>query len=432
MKKRIGRIIIAILVFAFVVGIAPTGVMADIFNGVVSAAEASGSLRKVDGEWLYYNAAGDYDDAYEGLAKNDWGWWYVKDGTIDFTYTGMAKNAYGWWHVKEGKLDTTFEGFDVNDYGVWKMKNGKVDSNFTGMTKDEFGWCYVKKGKLIDDYTGLAKNKWGWWYFMNGRINYIYVGLAKNDYGWWYIKKGTIDFSYNGVAQNDYGWWKVKKGKVVSKGTAPKNSSDKEGGTAGFLYDEEKSIFYSAKEPWQRKWGYNGFYDWAAQLIVLYYDTVRIKFNYNGFDWLVQLWKGQYGFVLLGAEVGIYYKEEGSLVEHYKCDDNSKRLKAGFVCYDNNNFLFNREYQDSWWLTGFVEGKLKRFNDRSEMALQILITLKDEAMRDAFVVGLENAGFVEGKATVANPDTYFKSGDKDIVIFWQYLNEMVDEVQKQS
>ena len=423
--KRISKIIIAVLVFSFVVGIAPTGVVADLFNSIVNAAD-SYNLQKVDGVWLYYNDNGKQDNDYVGLAKNEWGWWYVKDGTIDFTFTGMAKNAYGWWHVKDGKLDLTYTGVDTNDFGSWYMSKGKLDRTFTGMAKDSYGWCYLKNGKMIEDYTGMAKNAYGWWYFTNGRINYIYVGLAKNDYGWWYIKKGTIDFTYNGMAKNDYGWWKVQNGKVVAKGSNPNPNPDKEGGTLGFLWDENDEVFYSATDPWQRAWGYNPFYDWAAQLIVLYYDTVRIKFNYGGYDWLVQLWKGQYGFVLIGAELGVYYKEEGSSIEHYVCEDNSKQLKAGYVCYDKGEVLFQRDYQDTWWLTGFVAGKLDRFNDRSEMALHVLITLKDKAMRDAFVGGLEKAGFTKGKATIADPDTYFTNGDKDVYLFWQFINEMTD------
>lgn len=418
MKKKLSKIIIAVLVFAFVVGIAPVGFVADLFNNVVYAAEQDYNLQKVDGQWLYFNNKGEYDESYVGLAKNEWGWWYVKDGTIDFTFTGMAKNAYGWWHVTNGKLDLKYTGIDSNEWGSWYMKNGKLDKSFTGMAKDSYGWRYLKNGKVVENYTGMAKNAYGWWYFTNGRIDYLYVGLAKNDYGWWYIENGTINFKYNGKAENQYGWWNVKNGKVTTKTQAPNPS--KEAGTLGFLWNDDEEVFYSANDPWQRNWGYNAVYDWAAQLVVLYYDTVRIKFNYGGYDWLVQLWKGQYGFVLVGEELGVYYKDEGTLIEHYKCDDNSMRLKAGYVCYDNGEVLFTRKYQSTWWLTGFVPGKLKRFNDRTEMAMQGLITLKDSAMCKAFVGGLEKAGFKKGRANIDDPDTYYTDGIS-VHFFWQYL-----------
>ena len=37
-----------------------------------------------------------------GMAANEYGWWYVSNGTIDFGYTGMAVNEYGWWYIRRG------------------------------------------------------------------------------------------------------------------------------------------------------------------------------------------------------------------------------------------------------------------------------------------------------------------------------------------
>ena len=34
-------------------------------------------------------------------------WYYYTDNKVDTTYTGLAKNDYGWWYVKNGKLDLT-------------------------------------------------------------------------------------------------------------------------------------------------------------------------------------------------------------------------------------------------------------------------------------------------------------------------------------
>lgn len=204
--------------------------------------------------------------------------------------------------------------------------------------------------------------------------------------------------------------------------TISEETVKKEAGTLGFMWNEKDQVFYSAKDPWQRAFGYNEIYDFGAQFVVIYFDTVRIKFNYEGYDWMVQLWKGQYGFVLLGAEVGVYYKHEGMPVEHYVCTDNSKRLKVGYTCYDHDEVLFTRTYQDTWWLTGFVPGKLDKFNDRSEMAMQLRITLKSSAMKNAFVEGLKKCGFTQGSAKSSNPDTYYTKNN-DVYIYWQYITQ---------
>jgi len=212
-------------------------------------------------------------------------------------------------------------------------------------------------------------------------------------------------------------------GQHVSPNAPPTNeNANREAGLFGFMWNSEDEVFYSAKDPWQRAFGYNAVYDWAAGLVVIYFDTVRVKFNYDNLDWMVQLWKGQYGFVLLGAEVGVYYKDEGTPIEHYVCEDNSKRLKVGFTCYNHGTELFERKYQDTWWLTGFVPGKLDRFADRSQMSMRIRFTLKSSAMKDAFIGGLQACGFTQGAATAAAPDTYYSSGN-DVYLYWQYIAE---------
>lgn len=84
------------------------------------------TLYKKDGKWLYMPGGKTVDKSYIGLAKNEYGWWFVKDGTIDFTYMGLAENKYGWWYVKDGKLDKTFNGTATVKSGKWKVKDGKA------------------------------------------------------------------------------------------------------------------------------------------------------------------------------------------------------------------------------------------------------------------------------------------------------------------
>ncbi len=184
----------------------------------------------------------------------------------------------------------------------------------------------------------------------------------------------------------------------------------------GFAYDSNSGIFYSTSDPWQRAFGYNKYYDKLSSYVGLWYDTVRLEFNYDGYDWLVQFWKGQYGLVLLGAEAGVYYKDENDTSSHYVCTDNSKRLKIGYTCYNKGEVLFERDYQDTWWLTGFVPGRLDKFGDRSQMKMKIRVSLKDAEMTQAFVGALEENGFKQGNAVQS--ETYYTSGN-DVYLMWQ-------------
>lgn len=77
----------------------------------------------------------------------------------------------------------------------------------------------------------------------------------------------------------------------------------------GFQYDMRKDLFYSSMHTWQRKMGYCRFYDEKAPVLDMDIDSEPFYFTYNGYDWLVEVWKGQYGMTT-GAEVGIYRTEE--------------------------------------------------------------------------------------------------------------------------
>lgn len=191
----------------------------------------------------------------------------------------------------------------------------------------------------------------------------------------------------------------------------------KEVGILGFMWDDTDKVFYSAHDAWQRNFGYNKYYDIISQFVVIYFDTVRIKFNYAGKDWMIQLWKGQYGLVLIGAEVGVYYKSETETVEHYVCVDDNNLCSMGYTCYSYDDVLFTRTYQDSWWLTGFVPGKLDKFSDRSQLSMKLRITLKDAGMRDKFIEALKNpaCGFRSGNAK--DKDTYMILGN-DVYLMW--------------
>ena len=189
----------------------------------------------------------------------------------------------------------------------------------------------------------------------------------------------------------------------------------------GFSYDFQDECYYTVNDAWQRKFGYTAYYDVFAEMLVMYYDTVRIKFSYKDKDWMVQLWKGQYGLTFVGAEIGVYSKSPEQSAEFYECVNDETRLQIGYVCYSYNDILFTRSSQPTWWLTGFVPGKLDKFSDRSQLTLKINFTFKDNSMRDAFVNALldPKCGFKEGGAAIPSKDkdTFFIAG-KTVFLMW--------------
>lgn len=78
--------------------------------------------------------------------------------------------------------------------------------------------------------------------------------------------------------------------------------------TAGFSYDPKQKILYSDATPIQRFFGFSRTVDLAADPVLsssIYCDP--IYFYYDGKEYLLELWKGQYG-LMTGVEVGLYYR----------------------------------------------------------------------------------------------------------------------------
>lgn len=184
-------------------------------------------------------------------------------------------------------------------------------------------------------------------------------------------------------------------------------------GFLGYLYNETGNYYYTDRDPWQRVFGFNAAYDFGAQFVFMFYDSARIKFVYDDKDWMVETWKGQYGGVFIGAEIGVYYKPADRSVEHYDCVSDNDALYMEMSLYRDGEKLFSREYTRYWWCTGFVPGKLKKYSDRSELNLRARITMENKKMLKAFIEGLESCqefDFVEGES--------YKVSGLDVFINW--------------
>ena len=212
----------------------------------------------------------------------------------------------------------------------------------------------------------------------------------------------------------------------------------KEGGVVSYLWNPEGNFYYVEDNPWQRNFGFNVLYDWAAATMVMYYDTWRAHFNYDGLEWMIQAWKGQYGFLFIGGEIGVYTRTPGSTVptsSHYNCADDNHLINMEMTIYydahDGNGYkkLFTRTYYPHWWSTGFVDGHLAdyKFNDRSCLIQAARMTMYDQEMLDAFTSALENeVGFRRvgsvSETSISNPDTFAVSG-LDVYYFWKTIDQ---------
>ena len=181
-------------------------------------------------------------------------------------------------------------------------------------------------------------------------------------------------------------------------------------GLGGYQYDPEGNFYYTSSDPWQRYGGYNELYDLGAPFVGIFMDTMRLRFEYGGKDWMIQLWKGQYGYLFVGHEIGVYTKPKDREVDHYDAASNEDALFMSMTGYRNGEEIYTREYGKYWWCTGFVPGRLDKLTDRSELSLSCRITAKDYAMLLAICGALKENGYVLGEN--------FTTSGLDIYLTW--------------
>lgn len=211
----------------------------------------------------------------------------------------------------------------------------------------------------------------------------------------------------------------------------------------GYRYDANGDFYYTDdKDCWQKNAGYNEIYDNFAPGAGMFIDQIRIRFSYEKKDWMIQFWKGQYGFLLIGAEIGVYtaplgtYKNDAGAVNHYECADQPDWLNMQLDCYYSENNtgkykkIFTREYGKYWWATGFVKGQLTKYTiPKTELKVRGRITFKSKEMANLFVYGLKQSGFVRavGSDQLVD-DSYYQNG-ADVWVLWStiYHDCFVDE-----
>ena len=150
----------------------------------------------------------------------------------------------------------------------------------------------------------------------------------------------------------------------------------------GYDFDVGKAMVITPVHVWMRNFGY---------ITPLFnYQTARIKFNYAGSEWMIQLWKGRY-VITNGAEIGIYKREPGSKGTFYNCVGDEDMLLMSLDLFHGDDLLVHRDPMYHWWLTGFTVSKTVYLPQ--SLTLTGSITFKDAEMTRVFCEGIENRNF---------------------------------------
>lgn len=202
---------------------------------------------------------------------------------------------------------------------------------------------------------------------------------------------------------------------------------------ASYQYSYVDDYYYTNdKDCWQDTFGYARIYDLAAPYIVLEYDYTRVFFEYDNKDFMVQLWKGQYGYVFYGAEIGIYSKklsdkEPGMLTFFGKADEEYWPEMEMTLYHQKINGEWEREFTRDkdyyWWCTGFKLGHLRDVEPADELRMVASIKFKDVAMAKKFGAGLKDCGLTKVKKLEnLENDCYYRKGET-VHVRWQDISE---------
>ncbi len=212
----------------------------------------------------------------------------------------------------------------------------------------------------------------------------------------------------NDITEEDIEQMPIKEVQDLLFATTDPNTAGKILVACGFEYDAKQGIYYSHLNPLQRKFGFNVIYDMAAPMAGMFYDTKRIEFVYDNREWMIQIWKGQYG-ITSGAEIGLYNRPMDRVMQ-YDCADDEDLIEMQFDFYNQNELVFSRGPEKHWWLTGF-----KIFNAGVPILIDLDMTLKftNIAMARAFYNSLKKVA----ATSIIDPMTYSIKGST-VYIHW--------------
>lgn len=154
----------------------------------------------------------------------------------------------------------------------------------------------------------------------------------------------------------------------------------------GHNFNFYEMTMYSVVDCWMRNYGFCLFYDIAANLspVNFTYITRRFKFSYDGLDWMVQIWKGNY-FIANGGEVGLYWREKGQVGSFYNCA--TEEIPMSLQVSIGDKVLVNRKLQDHWWISGFNIGE--KLYLPSALTLKSTLIMPDKEMLEAFTAAID-------------------------------------------
>ena len=148
-------------------------------------------------------------------------------------------------------------------------------------------------------------------------------------------------------------------------------------------------LVYAPISAWMRNFGFTMLYDlfcYTSPDWMWNYVTRRFHFDYDGKEWMIQIWKGNY-LITNGGEIGLYNRDKKRAGTYYDCVSDEDMLEIGMSVRYGDDVLVSMPRTLHWWRNGFKMGKT--LYDPDALTLEGEIVMRDEAMLEAFCKAID-------------------------------------------
>ncbi len=167
----------------------------------------------------------------------------------------------------------------------------------------------------------------------------------------------------------------------------------------GFDVDIFDLLLYTTVNCWQRQYGFAVAYDLFSYTSPLFnYLTRRFVFSYGGKEWMIQIWKGNYGMITNGAELGLYTREAGNAGAFFQSASDDEMLPMGITLMKGEDVILTKSMPETWWVSAFRISPALYLPDT--LTLKFSVTLPDAEMLSAFTAAMDAAPAADVTYTV--------------------------------
>jgi len=178
---------------------------------------------------------------------------------------------------------------------------------------------------------------------------------------------------------------------------------------SGLEFDLDNFVARLSPGNTNKQFGFNVFFDILSPLALMFLETMRFPFEYNGKEYMIQFWKGSYFLISNGGEISIYERHLGRRLQWDASDTNN--LAMTMQVYQKDQLFLDFGPYHTWWLGNFRFGSpfLLPVLSPKKLRLTGAITFEDPGMRDAFWASFQ-----------ANKNDLFTGSMEDMVFSYDW------------